>query len=349
MVEGEISSSDIKSYDVSAEETPLVPDTNIRNTEGYTGSLGDADANVDVDDEIDELDKPWPATFTRSISLLAGPTLNPSLVDQVTRSPRITPYQVIRSQEDGSNRGYFTPQFKRATVGMPNHQFKQGITKIQSLDFRASVSTDGFHDFELRDKEAKLYRQKLLQQASTSIPANEASDSASAMHSPGYRREMETELMRAKMKDDSTALANTKSSYTQCMFNMSNILMGVGMLGLPFIFKNAGWIGGLVVMFTFSIIAWRTSICLGRELNGDPRPCSTFDDNPYETLTVPGSTASARMRKPIESFPDIAREAFGQTGNVILCVILYFELFSCLCIFLVAIGDHLHTLFLIYQ
>jgi len=150
--------------------------------------------------------------------------------------------------------------------------------------------------------------------------------------------------MRAKMKHDSSSVSN-KSSYMQCMFNMSNILMGVGMLGLPYIFRNAGWIGGLVVTFTFSTVAWRTSICLGRELNGDPRPCSFFDDNPYTTLIVPGSTASARMRKPVESFPDIAREAFGQTGNVLLCLVLYFELFSCLCIFLVAIGDHLNILF----
>lgn len=39
----------------------------------------------------DELEKPWPATFERSISLLAGPTMDTDLIDKITKSPRITP------------------------------------------------------------------------------------------------------------------------------------------------------------------------------------------------------------------------------------------------------------------
>ena len=107
------------------------------------------------------------------------------------------------------------------------------------------------------------------------------------------------------------------------------------MLGLPFIFKSAGWIGGFFVTTTFSFAAWRTSILLGRELNGDPRPCHLFAEDP--TLV--------RLRKPLTSFPAIAMEAFGPVGNVILSFILYFELFSCLSIFLVTLGDHMHSLF----
>ncbi len=41
----------------------------------------------------------------------------------------------------------------------------------------------------------------------------------------------------------------------------------------------------------------------------------------------------------------IAREAFGQFGTILLSFVLYFELFSCLCIFYVTLGDHLHQLF----
>ena len=70
-----------------------------------------------------------------------------------------------------------------------------------------------------------------------------------------------------------------------------------------------------------------------------------FTDDPFKSPTPPGSKANARMRKPIHSFPDIAREAFGSTGTVLLSLVLYFELFSCLCIFLVTLGDHLHTLY----
>lgn len=84
---------------------------------------------------------------------------------------------------------------------------------------------------------------------------------------------------------------------------------------------------------------------LGRELNGDPRPAAYFDDSPFKTPLPPGSAPQARMRRPVRSFPEIAREAFGQTGAVILSIVLYLELFSCLCIFIVTMGDHLHILF----
>jgi len=333
---------------ISSEATSLLPCPNIESGEGYSDGLVESDVN----DEVDELEKPWPATFERSISLLAGPTLNPTLIEQVTKSPKVTPYQAMRAQQNGKR--YFTPQTQRAKAGLsqPDHQFKQGITKIQSLDFRPANTTrilsgkESTLDFESRDKEAKLYRQNLLKQATSRYKNKESTQKDSAVHSPGMRREMETDLLRVQMKEEQdSSLSNEKSSFTQCMFNMSNILMGVGMLGLPYIFRCAGWIGGFAVTLTFSLIAWRTSICLGRELNGDPRPAAYFDDDPYKSPIIPGSSASARMRKPIKSFPDIAREAFGQNGTIMLSLILYFELFSCLCIFLVTLGDHLHTLF----
>ena len=112
------------------------------------------------------------------------------------------------------------------------------------------------------------------------------------------------------------------------------------MLGLPYIYKSAGWIGGTFVSLIFSAVTWRTSILLGRELNGDSRPGALFDEsNPN------GLDKNSRMRKGLTSFPHIAREAFGQLGTIILSFALYFELFSCLCIFFVTLGDHLHQLF----
>ena len=117
------------------------------------------------------------------------------------------------------------------------------------------------------------------------------------------------------------------------------------MLGLPYVFRGSGWIGGIVCMLLLGFVCWRTSVLIGRELNGDPRPSSFFDDSPFKTPLPPGSCAEARMRPPIKSFPDIARATFGETGCFFLSVVLYFELFSCLCIFIVSIGDHLHTLF----
>lgn len=117
------------------------------------------------------------------------------------------------------------------------------------------------------------------------------------------------------------------------------------MLGLPYVLKSAGWFGGLVVYLGLGSVTWYTSILIGRALNGDPRPAAFFDDSPYKSTLLPGSSTAARMRPFMTSFPQIARESFGDRGNIILSSVLYFELFSCLCIFLVTMGDHLVKLF----
>jgi vesicular inhibitory amino acid transporter len=51
------------------------------------------------------------------------------------------------------------------------------------------------------------------------------------------------------------------------------------------------------------------------------------------------------MLPPINSFPDIVWMSFGKARCFVLSFVLYFELFSCLCIFFVTLGDHLHALF----
>ena len=115
------------------------------------------------------------------------------------------------------------------------------------------------------------------------------------------------------------------------------------MLGLPYVFKSAGFIGGLCVTIGMCLVTWRTSYYLGRELNGDPRPVHLFDNS--SSIDSAAAVPLTRMRKQITSFPTIAREAFGDNGCICLSAVLYFELFSCLSIFFVSLGDHLHALF----
>ena len=159
--------------------------------------------------------------------------------------------------------------------------------------------------------------------------------------SPGYEREQQSTKLKKQKKQNKSDARN--ATFSECAFNMANILMGVGMLGLPFL--SAGWVGGFFVTIFFCFITWRTSILIGRELNGDPRPSNYFDESPYKTPLPPGSAQEARMLPPIKSFPDIARTSFGKAGCFVLSFVLYFELFSCLCIFFVTLGDHLHALF----
>lgn len=119
------------------------------------------------------------------------------------------------------------------------------------------------------------------------------------------------------------------------------------MLGLPYVFKSAGWIGGFFVTLGLCLVTWRTSYYIGRELNGDPRPLHLFENAPLKSPSNVHDDPPiiTRMRKPINGFPSIAREALGDTGSIVLSSVLYFELFSCLSIFFVSLGDHLHLLF----
>ncbi|CAB9518380.1 acid transporter AVT1F [Seminavis robusta] len=307
----------------------------------------DSDANTEspnseVSQLVEEMEKPWPSTFERSISLLASPVITAPQADHFTRSPKPggTPLSGRRAQ-----RGYLTPE--QSSLLAPGQRaandFQKGVQKVQSLDFKSKYNAvdqpikpllDTQEEQNKKAMEAKAYRQKLLQ----------AKQEEGAQLSPGYKKEKSIK----KAKKDKISLEE-KSTFSQAVFNMANILMGVGLLGLPFSLKSAGWGGGIFCVLILGLITWRTSIIIGRELNGDPRPASYFDDSPFKTPLPPGSSAAARMLPPIKSFPDIARASFGEAGCVFLSVVLYFELFSCLCIFLISIGDHLHTMFPVWS
>mmetsp|Transcript_13666 Transcript_13666/g.29621 ORF Transcript_13666/g.29621 Transcript_13666/m.29621 type:complete len:638 (+) Transcript_13666:116-2029(+) len=303
-----------------------------------------------VDDIKDELDKPWPATFDRGIQILAGPVLDEAKAADFTKSP------VVRARyrsKNKLNRGYNTPEPQPPSSlmyspGTPAW-LKKGLVRMKSLDYTFSdqntaIPTPKINRNRQQQKlDAHAYRQKILigKAGGSSSSGHLAIDKHDVTASPGFRREKQMDKQRKKEKElelQSSEEEDHKSSFAQCTFNMANILMGVGMLGLPYVFKSAGWIGGFCVTTFFCFVTWRTSYYLGRELNGDPRPVHLFD-------AVPPDNTIVRMRKPISSFPAIAREAFGDSGCICLSAILYFELFSCLSIFFVSLGDHLHALY----
>ena len=85
------------SDDIPSESTPLVNATALEvgesNVDDSTNtSSPDLEAgNAFNQFEESELEKPWPATFERSISLLAGPISDTDFIEQITKSPKITP------------------------------------------------------------------------------------------------------------------------------------------------------------------------------------------------------------------------------------------------------------------
>ena len=89
-----------KQEDDLVNETTSLLDSNKRDS---TSTLGDSSETLSDSTErhmrfLDEMDRPWPATFERSISLLAGPTMDTTFIDQVTKSPKVTPNLPMRAQ-----------------------------------------------------------------------------------------------------------------------------------------------------------------------------------------------------------------------------------------------------------
>jgi hypothetical protein len=320
-----------------AEDTPLLGET----SSDVLSSPDGSESNFDSARLWEELSEPWPSTFERSISLLASPSIQANDVAMFTKSPK--PGLTPGTRGSNLDRGYYTPDHNslfppartKTRSDSEGGGFQQGIAKIQSLDFTKNQSTvkhvQVAQAMQAKQQKAADYRKKILQKT----------DAEQGVLSP------EMVAMRAKQQQAAYMPEKTeaKATFSQCVFNLSNILMGVGLLGLPFVFKSAGWFGGSFCLSVFSFITWRTSILIGRELNGDPRPSYCFDESPFKSPLRPGSVPESRMLPPLRSFPEIARAAFGRTGSFILAVILYFELFSCLCVFFVTIGDHLHQLF----
>jgi solute carrier family 32 (vesicular inhibitory amino acid transporter) len=327
-----------------------------------TGTVaGAAAAGADADRRLwEELEKPWPSTYERSIALLASPVVQRSQVELFTKSPKpgSTPAALARRRD--LRRGFYTPDLSkmiRPAGALSGRSLMKGVEsgggddddeaiasareQFQKLDLRSQKQQlrETQEKQQQRAAEAKRYREKVLKQSN---------DDGYGLKSPGYLKEVALRSSRPARKGegaDAASIQDGKSSFAQCVFNLANILMGVGLLGLPFALKSAGWVGGLGCLLIFGFICWRTAILIGRELNGDPRPSNSFVDSPYKTPLLPRSVPEARILPPIRSFPDIARAAFGETGCFVLSVILYFELFSCVCIFFVTIGDHLHQLF----
>uniref|UniRef100_A0A7S4AQA0 Amino acid transporter transmembrane domain-containing protein n=1 Tax=Pseudo-nitzschia australis TaxID=44445 RepID=A0A7S4AQA0_9STRA len=289
--------------------------------------LGASATSPDEDSALwNEMDAPWPATFDRAISLLASPVIKADRAKDLTKSPKPgnTPIAIRRRMIKRSNSAD-TPEFS-------------GLVPPRSrLSFRTYI------DEEKRDMDFQTTKAHLQAQAKF-VPLSKARKDmeSKSTNAAEYRKKI---LAKQQGRKSSSPSSEEKTSFLQCVFNLANILMGVGLLGLPFAFSKAGYFGGTFAILTFALVCWKTSILIGRELNGDPRPLSLFTESALDTKRPPGSSPVVRMRKSTRSFPDIAREAFGDVGAIILGVILYFELFSCLSIFIVSVGDHMHELF----
>lgn len=263
-------------------------------TTSLLGTRNDAlNADVDESDNAsddtrlwEELEKPWPSTYERSIALLASPMIQKAQADLFTKSPKpgSTPAALARRRD--LRRGFYTPEATKIyrPINLSNRgddDFRMEIEKVKSMDFKSQkqMLLQTHQKQKLKAVEAQKYREMILKMK----------DEEGGQKSPGYLKEATIRSQRRKRDEMELMMIDGKSSVAQCVFNLANILMGVGLLGLPYALKCAGWIGGLGSLLIFGFITWRTSILIGRELNGDPRPSHAFDDSPFKSPLPPGS------------------------------------------------------------
>ena len=101
------------------------------------------------------------------------------------------------------------------------------------------------------------------------------------------------------------------STPSQAALNMINVLMGSGLLALPLAVRECGGLApGLALLVVTSACTMFTAKLLGKELE----------------------------RRNARGFPDLAFHAFGRVGRSVVGVVLYFDIFMAMVLFLIMAG-----------
>jgi len=118
--------------------------------------------------------------------------------------------------------------------------------------------------------------------------------------------------------------ADSGSTFVQTVFNVVNLMMGVGLLSLPFALKSSGWVGILMLWFMAFITNYT-----GKALV----ECA---NKVAENRGQPGA---------VVGYEEIAEAAFGKFGKALISAIIYIELFGTCCVLFILEQDNMFNLF----
>jgi vesicular inhibitory amino acid transporter len=143
------------------------------------------------------------------------------------------------------------------------------------------------------------------------------------------------------------------------MANSVNILLGVGLLSVPYALARGGW-AGLGVLFLLGGVTNYTGKALVRcqdlgtleVRDGEALPESfrSGDEDEEDWLRVNASESLSSASRParrrqLSSYEDIGEAAFGRAGRTFITAVLYTELVGTCALFFILEGDHLALLF----
>lgn len=127
------------------------------------------------------------------------------------------------------------------------------------------------------------------------------------------------------LKDQTTPVSESvgNASFSQAVCNLLNILVGVGILSLPYALREAGWLSLLAVPLIAAVTNYT-----GKALV----ECSA-------TVAKINKTSAADV-----GYSDIAEAAFGSAGKAFVSTTVYAELFGVCSLFFIIMGDNLNHL-----
>eukprot|EP00210_Caulerpa_lentillifera_P008832 g8428.t1 len=114
------------------------------------------------------------------------------------------------------------------------------------------------------------------------------------------------------------------SSFSQALANAVNILMGVGLLSIPFSLKEGGW-ASLAVLAAI----WTGTNYTGKILI----KCQEVDQ-----------CKTSGFGRLLASYEEVGERAFGHHGRQFITTVLYAELLGTCALFFILFGDHMHFL-----
>ncbi|KAJ3014512.1 hypothetical protein HKX48_005107 [Thoreauomyces humboldtii] len=141
--------------------------------------------------------------------------------------------------------------------------------------------------------------------------------------------------------------ASPTSTETHTILNSINLLMGMGILTLPYAMSLCGWVVGISLLILFPLLASTTAKILVKCMEVRPTMLPIFSPGGSSNGIREPSTPTLGPQNPHKSmsYGDIAQTAFGPRGKTFVSALYIVELFAACTALVILVADSLHALY----